>query len=163
MIDESKLTFLYSKEKRDLVKKLEYYGITELPYLIIKSGKEKLRGYSGNLSIEEIQELNNELSLELVGMYLFNDYDENVRLSFDAVQALKHQITKNILELDDKQALEFMKGRDILLSKEEVQKFEKDGETKGFKVIKNKGDILGIGKLVEGRIVNYMPKERRLR
>lgn len=158
-----KLTFLYSNEKKKLIEKLGYYGITELPYLLVESGKEKIRGYSGNLSIEEIQELNNEIGLELIGMYLFNEYDENVRLSFDAVQALKHQITKNILQLDEKQAEEFMKGRDILLSKEEIQKFESASETKGFKVIKNKGNILGIGKLVEGRIVNYMPKERRLR
>ncbi len=157
------LKFIYKNEKKELLKKLAYYGITELPFLLSISGKEKIRGYSGILSTDEITTLNQEIGIDLTGVYLFHVHGDDIRISFDAVQLLKNQITKNIIEITDKQAEEYMKGRDILLMKEDEEKFKKTNETKGFKIIKNRDDILGTGKYVEGRITNYMPKERRTR
>lgn len=157
------LKFLYSKEKKDILKKLEYYGIKKLPFLLTESGKEKIRGYSGILSNEEIFELDKGVGIDLIGMYLFHNYEDNLRLSFDAISALKDQITKNILNITDKQAEEFLKGRDILLTREEEEQIKATGEARGFKIISNNGDFLGTGKLAEGRITNYMPKERRLK
>jgi NOL1/NOP2/fmu family ribosome biogenesis protein len=115
------------------------------------------------LSADEILELDKKVGIELIGLYLFHKYPDNIRLSFDAISALKSQITKNILEVTDEQAEEFLKGRDILLTKEDEEKLKLKNETKGFKIIKNQDDLLGTGKLVEGRIANYMPKERRIR
>jgi NOL1/NOP2/fmu family ribosome biogenesis protein len=157
------LKFIYKNEKKELLKKLEYYGITELPFLLSISGKEKIRGYSGTLSTDEIITLNQEIGIELLGVYLFHVHDEGVRLSFDAVQLLKNQITKNIIDVSEKQAAEFIKGNDILLFKDEEKELKESNETKGFKVIKCNGDFLGTGKYIEGRIANYMPKERRTR
>jgi NOL1/NOP2/fmu family ribosome biogenesis protein len=76
---------------------------------------------------------------------------------------LKDQITKNILELTDAQAKEFFRGQDILLTNEEKAKFT-DAD-RGFKVLKHKGDFVGTGKLLphDGRITNYLPKERRIK
>jgi NOL1/NOP2/fmu family ribosome biogenesis protein len=160
-----KLSFIFKSDKEKILQKLEYYGIKNLPFLLCYSGKEKIRGYSGNLSIQEIQELNDAVSIEIAGMYLFNYYEANdeLRLSFDAISALKSQITKNIIELDDKQSEEFMKGRDIMFNEQEKIKFK--DEPHGFKIIRqtSTGDFLGTGKLSEARISNYMPKERRLR
>lgn len=155
------LRFIYKGEKKKIMEKLEYYEITELPYLLVLSGKEKIRGYSGRLSTNELFELNREVGIEVIGMYLFHEYYDGIRLSFDAAQALSSQVTKNILEIDDKQEVEFLKGRDIALSKEDKERFK--DEPRGFKIIKNKGDFIGTGNLTEDRIVNYMPKERRLR
>jgi NOL1/NOP2/fmu family ribosome biogenesis protein len=57
-----------------------------------------------------------------------------------------------------------LKGRDIALSREEFEKLRQKGEKTGFKILKNNEEFIGTGKLTEeGRIVNYMPKERRLR
>jgi len=155
------LSFIFRNDKEKLIKNLGYYGITKLPYLLTRSGKEKIRGYSGGLSVDEIIKLNNEIGIELLGQYLFHDYHDNLRFSFDAIYALKDQITENILELNDKQAEEFLKGRDIALTKEDQEKWK--NETKGFKVMRNKGEFIGTGKLTADRIVNYMPKERRLK
>lgn len=158
------LSFIFRNDKEKLIKNLGYYGITKLPYLLTRSGKEKIRGYSGGLSVDEIIKFNNEIGIELLGLYLFHDYHDNLRFSFDAISALKDQITENILELNDKQAEEFLKGRDVTLTKEEQEKLNKEAGTLGFKIIKHKGEFIGSGKLTqEGRIVNYMPKERRLR
>jgi len=92
-------------------------------------------------------------------MYMFNTYEEGIRLSLDAIHLLKSQIKKNILEIDNKQAEEWMRGQDILINEEDKEKWK--NEEKGFKVIKNKDDFIGCGKLLADRIVNYLPKERR--
>jgi len=157
------LRFIFKNDKEKIIEKLKYYGIKKLPYLLVESGKEKIRAYSGGLTTDELININRELGIELIGLYLLHNYEDNLRLSFDAVQVLKNEITKNIIEVSDKQAEEFMKGRDILLMKEDEERLKQNNETRGFKVIKSNGDIIGIGKLVEGRIANYMPKERRLR
>ena len=76
----------------------------------------------------------------------------------------KDKITKNILELTKEQAEEFLKGRDVALSKQEIESLKSAGEKTGFKILKYDSDFIGTGKLTEeGRIVNYMPKERRTR
>jgi NOL1/NOP2/fmu family ribosome biogenesis protein len=155
------LSFMFKSDKEKLIKNLGYYGIKKLPYLLTKSGKEKIRGYTGSLTTDEIIKLNNEIGIELLGIYLFHDYHGNMRLSFDAISALKNQISENILELDDKQVEEYLKGRDIALTKEDQEKFKT--ETLGFKIISNNHEFIGTGKLTSDRIVNYMPKERRLR
>jgi len=157
------IRFIFGAEKRKIVEKLGYYGIEKLNYLLSSAGKEKVRGYTGSLSTDEILELNKEIGIQLLGMYLFHDFREDFRISFDAVHALKDQISDNIIELEEKQVQEFMKGHDILLNEEDKKRLGE--ESKGFKIIRDKKnqEFIGTGKLVEGRIVNYMPKERRLR
>jgi len=153
------MKILYSNEKKEIIKQLEYYGVSELPYLLVESSKGRIRGYSGNFSLKELQELQNSVRLEVIGMYMFNTYEEGIRLSLDAIHLLKSQIKKNILEIDNKQAEEWMRGQDILINEEDKEKWK--NEEKGFKVIKNKDDFIGCGKLLADRIVNYLPKERR--
>jgi NOL1/NOP2/fmu family ribosome biogenesis protein len=152
---------MFKNDKEKLIKNLDYYGIKKLNYLLTKSGKEKIRGYTGSLTTDEIVKINNEIGIELLGLYLFHDYHGDLRLSFDAISALKDQITKNIIELDNKQAEEFLKGNDIALTKDEQEKFK--DESLGFKIMKNNNEFIGTGKLTKDRVVNYMPKERRLR
>jgi len=151
--------FIFKTEKREILELLGHYGITDLPYLLVASGKEKIRGYSGILSTDELIAIDNAIGIELIGAYFFHRYGDNLRLSADAIHLLKDKIKKNILEINDKQAKEWFRGQDILLDKEEQVKLK--DESKTFKVIMYKGDLIGTGKLTEDRIVNYMPKERR--
>jgi NOL1/NOP2/fmu family ribosome biogenesis protein len=152
--------FLYRSEKEKLLERLSYYGIKKLPYLLVYSGKEKIRGYTGILSAEEINQLDKEVNLELIGLYLFHDYPDGIRLSFDAIAALKDQITKNIITLNDKQAEEILRGRDLVLTKEDQEKWK--DEIPGFKILEHNGELIGSGKLSKERLINFMPKERRL-
>ena len=47
-----KIKFIKSNEKKKIQKELqETYGVGELPYLLIESGKQKLRAFSGHLRI----------------------------------------------------------------------------------------------------------------
>jgi NOL1/NOP2/fmu family ribosome biogenesis protein len=151
--------FIFKTEKKEILKQLEYYGIDELDYLLISTGKEKIRGYSGILSTDEIIELDKQVGIEIIGLYLLHNYKDELRLSIDAITLLKNKITKNILRVNESQAKELFKGQDIPLTKEDKERLK--NETKGFKVLEFKGDLIGIAKLTEDRIINYLPKERR--
>jgi NOL1/NOP2/fmu family ribosome biogenesis protein len=74
-------------------------------------------------------------------------------LSIEGTQLLKDQITKNIFELDEKQAEQWMMGQELNLT---------TGK-KGFYIIKFKDDLLGTGKISENKISNFVPKSRRLK
>jgi len=148
-----KLQFLKSKEKRTLVEELEeQYGITELPYLLLETGKQKIRGFSGHLSKEEIVQLTRLTNVEIIGAYLINQKDQNARISFDAIQLFKEQITKNIIEINNQQLQLWLRGYDL-----EIQ------APRGIVVLKYQEDLVGIGKSNTEKIFNYVPKERKLK
>ncbi|MDE1848827.1 MAG: hypothetical protein KGH55_02240 [Nanoarchaeota archaeon] len=76
-----------------------------------------------------------------------------IRLSIEGSQILKNQIKKNTFELDEKQAEEWMSGRELNI---------RPG-TRAFLVMKYKNDFLGCGKASEEKISNFIPKMRRLK
>ena len=144
---------LTSTDKKKILEQLnKQFGITSLPYLIIQFGKEKLRLYTGNLSKEELYHLDNEVRIENIGLYFAKYEGEEIRLTIDGVQLLKSQITKNILELNDNQANQWLKGNDLDIITE-----------KGWKILKHNNEFLGCGKSTGERITNFMPKERRIK
>lgn len=152
------MNIIYKGEKKHILEQLEQqYGITKIPHLFLRFGKDKIRGYTGALSMDEINLFEEKIRIELLGIYLFNKHPDGMRLSLDAIHIFKDQITKNIIELTDKQAEEWFRGEDLLLTEE----FKKQEKT--YKVLKNKGDFIGCGKLSENRLINYLPKERRIR
>jgi NOL1/NOP2/fmu family ribosome biogenesis protein len=144
---------LTSSDKKKILEQLnKQFGITDLPYLIIQFGKEKLRLYTGNLSKEELYHMDNELRIENIGLYFAKYETDGIRLTLDGVQLLKNQITKNILELDDKQTNDWLKGNDLEI-KEEY----------GWKILKHNNEFLGCGKSSGEKISNFIPKERRIK
>ena len=146
---------LSSSEKKQILEKLKQeFGIENLPFLLIKFGKERVRAFSGSLSRDELQKLDHETRIESAGIYLLHDYGDEIRLSLDALHLLKHEIKKNIVELTKQQAEDWFKGQDIFLEEE---------RTKGFKALKFGEDFIGCGKSIGKIIKNYMPKERRIK
>ena len=144
--------FLSSGEKREIVRQLnEQYGISELPYLLILTGKERIRGYSGSLSIEEIKKIAEKANIELIGIYLLRIEKDGLRLSHDAISLLRDRITKNIIEINDEQAQQWMKGNDLAIKAQN-----------GYVVLKYNDNLIGCGKSTGERITNFTPKERRV-
>src|SRR3990167_5022119 len=106
--------FIKSPEKKEIVKELEkYYGISELPYLLMETGKEKIRVFSGSFSKEEIVQLNQITKIEVVGLYFISQKDSEPRLSFDAVSLARKKITKNIFEMNEEQFNLWIRGHDL--------------------------------------------------
>ncbi|MBI5148768.1 hypothetical protein HZA33_03750, partial [Candidatus Pacearchaeota archaeon] len=145
-----KIEFVSSGEKKELQKLLkENYGIEKVNLLLLRSGKEKLRAYSGILSRAELIELSRILNIELIGTYFGFYKDRELRLSVDACHLLHP--TKNIIEISNEDAAKWMKGYDIYI--ENIREIEAE---KGYVIIKNSGNIIGVGKLTEAKILNFL-------
>ncbi len=144
--------FIKSSEKKEIIEELkENFGIEELPFLLLESGREKIRGFTGSLSKEEILEFGQIAYVEGVGLYLLRR-EEALRMGFDATQILASQITKSIVDINEEQARNWLRGYDI-----EIQ------SPRGVVVVRFEKDFLGCGKSTGERIVNHVPKERRLK
>ena len=144
--------FLNSPDKKKLLAELErQFGINELPYLLLETGKEKIRGFSGTMNREEIIELGEISNVEIIGAYLLRKEGE-LRLSLDATQILNKKIKKNIIEIDDKQLEDWLRGRDLNIQSKT-----------GIFVIKYKEDFIGCCKSDGKRLWNFIPRERRIR
>jgi len=148
------VNFLRSSEKKSIIEELQkQFGIANLPYLLIRGGKEKIRAFSGSLSKEEIEKLSEVLRIELIGSYLLkNEHENEYRLSFDSCHMLKDQIIKNIIELDEQQFQHWIRGLDLDIKVE-----------RGTYIVRYKNDFLGCGKSNGEKLFNYVPKDRRLR
>ena len=148
-----KVDFLSAADKKELIRKLEEtYGIKELPFLLFRIGRDKIRAYSGMFSREELMEIGRHVNVEILGIYLFKIENDGVRISHDALSILKNQIIKNIIELNSEQANEWLKGSDLQIKAQ-----------KSFVVIKHNALILGCGKSTGEKITNFVPKERRIK
>jgi NOL1/NOP2/fmu family ribosome biogenesis protein len=150
------LKFFDKKEKEKLVQQLnEQFGIEEIPWEIAKLGKERIILFSGDMSEKDLLKFDYLARIEGVGLY-FAKIDENtkdIRLSIEGANLLKNQIKKNIFEMDEKQAEQWMLGQELNIT---------TGK-KGFFIMKFKDDILGTGKISENKISNFVPKSRRLK
>lgn len=148
------IKILSKSEKQEIINKLnEQFGISEIDGSIIKFGEERLFLFSGNLSEGDLKELEREVPIERIGLYFAKILGDEIKLSIEGVHLLKDQITKNIFEIDGKQAEDWMKGQQLDI---------KSGR-RGFIVIKNNEDLLGCGKASEEKIGNFIPKMRRLK
>lgn len=148
-----KLEFIKNSEKKRILSKLnEQFGIEKLPFLLIKSGKEKIRGFSGSLSKEEIVKLNEISDVQLIGLYLMKNENNEIRINFDALPILASKIKKNVLEISEEQLKDWLKGNNLFVSIPE-----------GVYAIKYKNNFLGCGKSNGSVLFNYTPKDRRIR
>lgn len=144
--------FLKSNEKKEIVQKLnDQFGIEDLPYLLFETGKEKIRAFSGSLSKDEIMELSQSTNIEIIGIYLARQ-EHDLRLSFDATQLLAEKIKKNIINIDEEQMKLWIRGHDLQFA-----------VPSGTVAINYNGDFLGCGKSNSEKIINHVPKERRIR
>jgi NOL1/NOP2/fmu family ribosome biogenesis protein len=144
---------LTSTDKKRIVEQLnKQFGITDLPYLIIQFGKEKLRLYTGILSKEELYHLDNTARIETIGLYFAKYENDGIRLTLDGVQLLKSQITKNIIELNNKESDDWLRGNDLDIKTDY-----------GWKILKHENEFIGCGKSTGEKISNFMPKERRIK
>lgn len=144
------INFLNSKEIKELKKKLlDEYGFSgELDYGFLITETNKI--YLINRDITRIDF--KILKINNMGLYFCQDYGNELRLSIEGSQIIGPNSTK-IVELDKKTAREWLKGFDIAY----------DGATKGFVIIKSGNDYMGCAKHKDGKLLNYVPKERRIK
>ncbi len=143
------IKILNKKEIRKILAMIEeQWGFKDnLDYAFLKTEKGKI--YVANREIFNLDL--SEIKINSVGMY-FAETRNGIRLSIEGSQIIGAKAAKNVVELNDKEAKEWMKGADI----------EKKADTEGFAILKHNNDFLGSGKATkEGKILNFVPKTRR--
>jgi len=154
-----------TKKKKFMVK-IEKFGVEKIPYLLLRTGKEKIRAYSGDFSNDEILRLMRWLNVQSVGLYLGKEFDDNARLSLDGVHMLDliGKIKENVFEIDKGQEELWFRGKDVDLNDEQEKIY---ADLEDFVVVKSKEskDLLGIGRLSVDKkfLFNFVPKERRIK
>ena len=138
-----------NKEKKLLIKQLkdQFSFSSKLDYQFFINPEKKIFIFNKDLEIDF-----SRIRVNSLGLYFANIKNE-LRLSIEGSQLIGPNSRKNILEVSNSQLQDWMHGRDI----------ETEKEFKGFVLIKNKNDFYGSGKYKEGKILNYIPKERRLK
>lgn len=92
------------------------------------------------------------LRVNSIGMYFGLVKGGEIRLSIEASQMIGPYAKKNIVDLDSIQIRQWLAGRDL----------EYSGNGNGFVLIRSGEDFFGTGRIKEGRILNFVPKARRL-
>jgi NOL1/NOP2/fmu family ribosome biogenesis protein len=88
-----------------------------------------------------------------IGLYFGELRNNELRLSIDGSQMIGDKAKKNIIELNKRQAMHWLKGQDIKTNK----------EYDGFVILKHENDFLGTGKYKNEKILNFVPKARRFK
>ena len=139
---------LDKKQVKQLLARLEKQFNTKLKldYIFLKNNKGKIFIINKNFSKLDI----NKLRLNNVGLYFAKEEKGGLRLSIEGSLLLKN--SKNVLELNEKQMFEYMQGLELNLK-------EKDGNY----ILKHKDVFLGSSKIKNNKLLNYIPKSRRIR
>ena len=139
---------LNAKEVKNILKLLKnQFGYTgKLPYIFLKTKKNKLY-----IITKDITNLKN-LNIISKGLYFGLLYNNSLRLSIEGSQLIGPKSKKNIIELTKEAMLKWMRGQDL----------ETTYSYNGFVILKYKDDYLGCGKCKNKKILNYVPKPRRI-
>jgi len=145
------LRILNNKEIKQVLNKIqEQFGIKE-----IKLDLGMLKNKEGKIFLitKDINKVNlDKLRINELGLYIAKE-DKGIRLSIEGAYLFGKHAAKNIHEIDKANAYFWMTGEDISCKK----------EFKGFVIIRYKDNYLGCGKWKENKILNFIPKERRIK
>ena len=137
---ETKPILELMKKQWDIDAKLDYAFLMNNKGKVFLSNKEAF-----NLDFKKIR-------INSMGLYFAEVKGDEIRLSIEGSQLIGAKAKKNIIELTDSEARKWLKGEDL----------DKACKGEGFLIIKHDKDFLGTGRYKEGRILNFVPKTRRL-
>jgi NOL1/NOP2/fmu family ribosome biogenesis protein len=158
-----KIQIMDRSKKKKFVAGLSDLGMKKIPEMLVKTGKERVRAFSGSLNKDDIYDIWRLLSIEGIGLYVGKDMVNRngvreVRLSLDGMHVWKEQLTERVFVLTEEQEEVWFKGNEVELTEE--QKMDD-----GFVSVKSADgkDFVGNGKIGNdgATLYGYLPKERR--
>lgn len=150
------------------IEKIKFYPNEEMERIIYKNYGAKIdlknfiaiQGKENKiwLSSKKIFEINlKKLKINSLGLYFGKiKRNEKIHLSPEGSQIVGKNAVKNVLEINEDEAREFMEGSDLKI------KIPENCEPHNFVIIKSKDDILGCSLALENEIKNLLPKSRRI-
>ena len=145
------LKILNGKEVKEIYKMIErqWGAKIKLDFGFLRNNKNRVFIVNRDLSKIDIS----KLRINSIGMYFCELYGDEIRLSIEGSQIVGPEASKNIVELNDEESRNWLKGNEI----------EKEcSDCSGFVILKNKKDYLGNGRYSNKRILNYVSKTRRV-
>ena len=135
------------KKIRDDVRELlqEQFGI-ECDYVFYEGGKGKI------YATREIPEFLRKVVHS--GIYVGRIERDGFRLSMDGAALLGKHAKKCVVDIGDQDVEKWMRGEDISISQSVVDC--------RYVILRWRGFYVGCGKVVNGAVKNYVPKNRRI-
>jgi NOL1/NOP2/fmu family ribosome biogenesis protein len=141
---------LNKKEKEGIVSVLnEQFGVSSIgDFILIKSGKGKLW-----LTNREVLKTDfSKMRVETIGFRFGKIENDGIRLSIEGSQLVGKKATKNVVEINNEQLFMWLRGFDLDIPCESK-----------YVLLKHGNDFIGCGKKKSDGILNFIPKERRIR
>jgi NOL1/NOP2/fmu family ribosome biogenesis protein len=160
-----RIEILDKAKKKKFLEKISAMGIEKIHYLLIRTGGERIRAYSGSLTTDEVLRVCAVMPVETVGLYFGKEFELEARLSIDTLHLFSEEIKnngKNIIKINEQQEKEWFFGNSIELNEEQQKQYK---ELNGFVAVESQGDFIGTGKISQDKkiIANFLPKERRVK
>ncbi len=96
------------------------------------------------------------LNVNSLGLYFGELRHEQLRLSIEGSQIIGKKTGKNVFELSEEQLQQWLKGEDLEVSN------AGGCEANAYLIIKHGNDFFGCGRIKDGKLLNFVPKARRL-
>jgi len=160
-----KIQIMDNAKKKKFIAGLSELGLKKIPQMLVKSGEERVRAFSGDMDKDEIYEIWRLLPIEGVGLYVGKDMINRngvheIRLSLDGMHIWKEQLTERVFVLTEEQEEEWFKGKNVDLTEKQIGKI-----SDGFVSVKSADgkDFVGNGKIGDSgkTLFSFLPKERR--
>ena len=137
------------KEVLEILKK-QFGTIPTLDYGFVQTQKAKIY-----LVTKEFGQVDlTGARINTLGMYFCEWRNNEIRLSIEGSQLVGPTATKNVLTISDEETKTWMSGQELENTDPTLDR--------QFVIIKNNTDFLGSGKIVNGRLLNFVPKVRRV-
>jgi len=93
-----------------------------------------------------------KLRINSPGLYFGEIKNDSIRLSIEGSQLVGKLASKNIIDLDDEEAKQWLSGATL----------DKQSGCRGYVLIRHNDDFMGTGCAKDGKILNFVPKGRRI-
>ncbi len=97
----------------------------------------------------------NSLNVNSLGLYFAELRHEQLRLSIEGSQIIGKQAKKNVVDTDDSKLRQWLAGEDLELT-------EIICENNSYAIVRHGSDFFGCGRIKDGKLLNFVPKARRL-
>ena len=145
------LKILNSKEIKNIFELIEkqWGAKLKLDYAFLQNQKDRVFIVNRDISKINLE----KLRINSIGMYFCEIDRIGIRLSIEGSQIVGPKAAKNIVEINEEQAKKWLKGEDLEIEGKNLS---------GFIILKHNNYFLGTGRFKEGKILNYVGKERRI-
>jgi len=146
----SQLKILNKKEIKEIINLIEkqWGAKLKLDYVFLRNNKNRVFVVNKDISKIDLS----KLRINSFGMYFCEIDRIGIRLSIEGSQLVGPKATKNLIEINEKQTKQWLKGEDLEIKE----------NYSGFVILKHNNYFLGTGKFKENKVLNYVGKSRRI-